>query len=140
MLDHYKDIIDRINEPPKWWDRCGCPRYCDPTPENCSHVYAKHCAFMVIECQACSHEFVVEFAASSIDMLDRHAEPPAFREWDPTNLHYGDPPNIGCCPAGATMNSVPRVLLGSWDRTLSDWEQTHKNVPVRPFWEGDNDE
>ena len=29
-------------------------------------------------------------------------------------IAYGDPPNIGCCPAGPTMNSVPRRVLEYW--------------------------
>ena len=31
-------------------------------------------------------------------------------------LHYGDPPNMGCCPAGPTMSSIPREVLEMWVR------------------------
>ena len=29
-------------------------------------------------------------------------------------IHYGDPPDMHCCPAGPTMNSVPIRVLEFW--------------------------
>ncbi|MFW6184041.1 MAG: hypothetical protein ACOC8X_09610 [Chloroflexota bacterium] len=36
---------------------------------------------------------------------------------DAGRLHYGDPPNAGCCPAGPTMNSEPRRVLEFYRRS-----------------------
>lgn len=142
MLDHYKDIRERIEEPPTWFDRHGVPRYCPAIPGNHSHVYADRLAFVRIECQACGHSFLVEFADSTMDRIiwnDRYKahvgeEPP---KYDPTKLHYGDPPNIGCCAAGATMNSVPRVLVSAYEKEHLEWKQTHENVPMHCDWMDD---
>ncbi len=30
------------------------------------------------------------------------------------SLHYGDPPNIDCCGAGPTMNSIPIRVVEYW--------------------------
>lgn len=42
-------------------------------------------------------------------------------------IHYGDPPNYGCCPAGATMNSDPLRILQFWQR--SKYDRDFKRVP-----------
>ena len=143
MLDAYQDIRERIAEPPKWFDRHGVPRWHDPIPRNCSHVYADLVAFVQIECQQCGHEFLVEFATSYIDRLvwaDRYkarlGEDP--KPYDPTTLHYGDPPAGWCCAAGDTMNSVPRLLVAAWERDRGGdlgWKQTHENVPMIAPWD-----
>lgn len=31
-------------------------------------------------------------------------------------IHYGDPPNVGCCPAGPTMNCWDLRVLEFWER------------------------
>jgi hypothetical protein len=36
-------------------------------------------------------------------------------------IHYGDPPNSGCCPAGATMNCIDLRVLQFWARAGSTW-------------------
>ena len=46
-------------------------------------------------------------------------------------IHYGDPPNIGCCPAGPTMNCWDLAVvefwnhtpLGEWKRGLEQWQR-----------------
>lgn len=37
------------------------------------------------------------------------------------SIHYGDPPNIDCCPAGPTMNCDDLAVLEFWDRTDPDF-------------------
>ena len=32
------------------------------------------------------------------------------------HIHYGDPPNRGCCVGGATMNSVCHRVVEFWER------------------------
>lgn len=31
-------------------------------------------------------------------------------------IYYGDPPNIGCCPSGPTMNSIPVKIVEYWSK------------------------
>ena len=41
-------------------------------------------------------------------------------------VHYGDPPNVGCCGAGPVMNSVMHRILEYWSRDYevsSDWQR-----------------
>ena len=38
-------------------------------------------------------------------------------------LHYGDPPNVGCCPAGRTMTCIDLRVLQFWARERSKWER-----------------
>lgn len=141
MLDAYADILERITEPPKWWDRHGVPRFHEPIPQNCSHVYADHVAFVEIECQSCGEAFIVEFATSMLDRIvhaDRYkahvGKDPA--PYDPTKLEYGDPPRHGGdhCAAGDTMTSVPVRVVAAWERDRFEWEQTHENVPMVCEW------
>jgi hypothetical protein len=32
MHNHYDDILDRIDEPPTWFDDYGVPRFCEFSP------------------------------------------------------------------------------------------------------------
>jgi hypothetical protein len=38
-------------------------------------------------------------------------------------IHYGDPPNIGCCSAGPTENCIDIKVLEFWRRKMLDWER-----------------
>ena len=50
-------------------------------------------------------------------------------------LHYGDPPNIDCCAAGATMNSIPIRVLQFWMREHLGWERIPKlEADLWPDW------
>lgn len=123
MNHHYADIKDRIAEEPKWWDEHAVPRYGDFSPEMTANIYAKEAALVFIECQNCGTGFRVCFSSDGMVLTydglkqDRLSERVA-------DLHYGDPPNMGCCPAGPTMNSVPRKVLEFWtlDRERNGWE------------------
>ena len=35
--------------------------------------------------------------------------------------HYGDPPNMGCCPAGPTMNCEDIKILEFWEMVDMRW-------------------
>lgn len=67
-------------------------------------------------------------------------------QWPPieeriASLHYGDPPNVGCCPSGPSMNSVPREVLEVWtlerpDGVWPEWKR-HPDLEGRdltPDW------
>ena len=136
MWDDYNDIRSRIPEEPKWWDQNGCPRYNDPIPSNCSDIYAEYVAFMEIACQTCDHRFIVE---ASLSMMRRTVYK---IEWNPLDLHYGNPPNIGCCPGGATMTSTRKMLISAWKRdhnATPSWVQTHSMIPLEDDWGDTND-
>jgi hypothetical protein len=118
---HYTDILSRISEPPKWFDENGTPRYCTFEPYMIANIYAKECALMEVSCQACNRGFVV-----AIDRAKALAKAQAYEAKGPHfvladiirshKIHYGDPPNVHCCDAGNTMNSIPRRVLEYWHR------------------------
>lgn len=111
MLNDYKDIRDRIPEPPRWYDEYGVPRYCEFAPGETSNVYAGEAVYFEIACQACGHRFLVAETSGSGDRLAN-----AIRSGD---LSYKDPPNIGCCPGGPTMMSETLRVLEYWRRDQS---------------------
>ena len=113
MNRNYLDITSRIKEEPTWWDSNGVPRYGDFLPNMCSDVYAREVALIRISCQACGREFDVEVSWGAMDLMTTKSSPLSTRI---SQIHYGDPPNVECCPAGPTMNSEPICLLQFWDR------------------------
>jgi len=108
----YHDIRERIAEPPKWFDECAVPRYCEFAPQHAANIYAREAALFLIECQACGTQFRVCLTGRSGMVAD------AIRDG---SLHYGDPPNIRCCDAGPTMNCIDLRVLEYWRRPDLDW-------------------
>ena len=45
-------------------------------------------------------------------------------------LHYGDPPNDGCCDAGPTMNSVPHRVIEYWVKPHALEKRNHQTRGV----------
>jgi hypothetical protein len=128
MNRHYKDILSRIATSPKWFDEAAVPRFCDFAPDECSNIYADECALVLIQCQACATEFEVCFSESTmtrlkLNMMARRdgLGPSLLDQITKGAIHYGDPPNIECCPAGPTMNSEPKQVLQYWTRTGHEW-------------------
>lgn len=131
MLRNYHDITFRLGEP-EWWDDNGVPRYCPFKPNECG-VYDDMAALVLIECQGCARMFKVAVTWSRSDdlMMQRERVVPQpgsenFAQALADFVHYGDPPNDECCPAGPTMNSIPRRVLEMWTRgpgsDPSDWD------------------
>jgi hypothetical protein len=126
MKHTYECIRSRIPEDPKWFDEDGVPRYDAFTPRLTANIYARQSCLLLIECQNCGQDFRVAmswrthehaFGGKSSDLATRVAD---------GTIHYGDPPNIECCPAGPTMNSVPRKVLEFWRDDLTgvgDWQR-----------------
>lgn len=122
MLDAYRDIRERIDEEPRWYDRHGVPRYCEFAPEHCSNVYASEVLLMDVACQDCGRRFLVEFTwegwggyASLSAQLAQGSLP-----------HYGDPPRHDHhedCVAGDTMNVTGPRVVGLWCRDRFEWEE-----------------
>lgn len=103
MHHHYRDITDRIEEPPSWWDENGTPRYGKFTPDQSANVYVDQVVLLEIACQACCTKFKVCMSSGSMDRI-RHNTEGLKEAVGAGYIHYGDPPNSGCCAAGATMN------------------------------------
>lgn len=140
MNHHYSDITDKLGEP-KWWDEHAVPRYRDFAPGEVANIYASQVVLLRIACQNCGREFLVAMSCTAYDAYGWIAD----RDWRHTSgepltavhgelplgslsglveadeIHYGDPPHAGCCPAGPTMNSVPREVVEFWERDPFDW-------------------
>lgn len=116
MKQNYSDILSRIKDSPLWWDECGVPRYEPFHPSQLNCIYSKEAVLFLIRCQACGRSFEVAAAGHIFGgteslanaILDHH-------------LHYGDPPNAGCCAAGPTMNSEPISVLSYWHMDKFEW-------------------
>ncbi len=65
-----------------------------------------------ISCQNCDHEFDVCMSMGPTDFI--HKRPPLADQIRNGSIHYGDPPNVGCCPAGPTMNCNDLQVLQYW--------------------------
>ncbi|MEO9684490.1 MAG: hypothetical protein ABJF86_13635 [Tateyamaria sp.] len=122
MHNYYGDILSRISDPVLWFDELAVPRFDPFEPGHVANIYASEVALVRIECQGCGHPFDVAFTAPrasaplpSVEREDRRY--PLLRDYiRAAQLHYGDPPNIECCIAGASMNSIPRTVLEYWVR------------------------
>lgn len=114
MHTNYADILEKISEPPRWFDECAVPRFCAFAPDECSDIYADEAVLAEVTCQSCGHRFSVAFTQNKASAVHRNRSlADDIRE---RTLHYGDPPNIGCCAAGPTMNSEPRLVVEYWSR------------------------
>lgn len=105
----YSDLLALSSDYPSWFDEFAVPRFCPFEPDMIANIYAKECCLYLIECQACKHEFKV---AASWHVLDGF--PLLSEQINTNNLHFGDPPNIGCCDAGPSMTSVTVRILEFW--------------------------
>lgn len=120
MHQHYGDILRRIAEPPLWFDESAVPRFDPFAPNRVANIYAQEAALVWIACQGCGKRFEVAFTniAASDPLPDGTqcdgAHPMIRDHIRAGTLHYGDPPNMECCAAGASMNSVPRRVLEYW--------------------------
>lgn len=142
MNNDYSDIRDQLG-PPIWWDEHAVPRYCEFSPRETANIYAHEVCLLVIQCQSCGYEFKVAMSQNAYgwNELIRAAMPTLAEQIEHDTIHYGDPPNAGCCPSGATMNSIPIRVLQFWQRMtippsrLPEWV----SVPglersLRPSW------
>lgn len=113
MNHYYQDILERIPEPPKWWDEHAVPRYCDFAPDQVANIYAREAVLLEIACQNCGKFFDV---AMSWDEMQGHlrGEPSLRFCIEGKTFHYGDPPNARCCPAGPTMNCLDIRVKQYW--------------------------
>lgn len=120
MHTHYRDILDRVSDPVLWFDEAAVPRFEPFSPSLTANIYAREAALVRIECQGCGHSFDVAFtspAASERIEPDEtcHRQHALLQDYITSGtLHFGDPPNVQCCAAGASMNSIPRRVIEYW--------------------------
>lgn len=138
MNNDYDDIRSRISEPPDWFDENAVPRYGAFHPRALSNIYADEAALLEITCQGCGERFHValsSWAFSTSPGMEIHN---LIKSGD---IHYGDPPNVGCCAAGPTMNSEPRRVLEYWKRgDITRWERDASlEIKLDVDWVRDND-
>lgn len=126
MHHHYRDIRDRIAQPPVWWDENAVPRYCPFGPREVANIYAIECALVEIACQNCGSRFLVAWSRGAHILLPVQPYVIVSEKFDPVTFHYGDPPNAGCCASGPTMNSEPLRVVECWQRdSRHEWERDH---------------
>lgn len=119
MHTAYSDILERIADQPIWWDENAVPRFVPFEPHRMANIYAVEAALVRVRCQGCSREFDVAVSQPSQNYRlpgEVFEGPPVLIRHQIRSrlLHYGDPPNVGCCAAGASMNSVPQRVLEYW--------------------------
>lgn len=141
MRVHYKDIIERIGQVPLWFDEHAVPRYEPFSFERIANVYAEEAVLLRIECQNCGRLFDVCMSVShwqsALDTLFYKKPLPSLAEQIKTRtIHYGDPPNTGCCGIGCVMNSIPRRVLEYWIRESGTKVSRNPEleVDVTPDW------
>ncbi len=127
MKNCYSDILVRIPEAPLWWDENGVPRYDAFGPDAVADIYCCEAALVEIRCQNCGHPFEVAFS------WYHHSGQSALSS-NP-HLFYGDPPNMGCCEAGASMSSESVRVLQFWrkNRKTRNWERVPRLEITYPF-------
>ena len=136
MYTSYDDILALTAEPPKWWDECAVPRFCNFEPSKVANIYCDEVALVEITCQGCRRAFQVAFSRGRLDDGDRFHIAIPLRQ-----MHYGDPPNVGCCGSGPTMNSEPRRVVEYWARGFANpmdfinWKRDRSlEIDVTPEW------
>lgn len=140
MHANYKDICELIDFKPVWFDECAVPRYCKFSPKRAANIYAKQVVLLRIRCQGCQHRFDVCMSWSQKDSV-MYGIHPLEKQISEGSIHYGDPPNIGCCPAGPTMNSEPVRVLQYWTANkFGDWRRDQDmEVDIPCDWMEDNE-
>jgi hypothetical protein len=131
MLNSYDDIRSRIPESPRWWDENGVPRYVPFTPDETADIYAQECALVLIACQSCGAEFLVAFSWPRIGFVKGAPitlTPLTLERVQ--RLHYGDPPNVGCCMAGSTMNCDDLRVLEFWRKGGDEFTEERDGMRV----------
>ena len=107
--------------------RREAPLYGPFSPDLLPDIYAVQACLLLIRCQNCGTEFKVSMSFGRYDIRLKRARSSLKDRIISNEIHYGDPPNMHCCPAGPTMNSVPLRVLEFWmfgDRArASKWKR-----------------
>ena len=106
MHHHYEDLRKLLGEP-VWFDEHAVPRYCDFSPDMTADIYADEAVLLRIACQSCDRPFDVAMTGSAGVLAAQIAD---------GSIHFGDPPNVGCCLSGPSMNCIDLRVLQYWTR------------------------
>ncbi len=139
MNNEFDDITSRIAEAPSWHDENGVPRYGAFAPSAVPNIYANEAVLFKIACQGCGEKFQVSLSRAAIEFSIVDQEPGTLRDRiNNKTLHYGDPPNTGCCSTGPTMNSEPRRVLEYWHKSRDtgyEWKRDETmEIDIEPDW------
>ena len=123
MNQCYHELLAALGTP-QWFDEHAVPRYIPFAPREVANIYADQVLLVEIRCQGCRTRFKVAFSESLAFLLAERitaaeeidALPRLFDAVAHGGPHYGDPPNVACCPSGPTMNSEPIRVLEAWER------------------------
>ena len=117
LYTNYADIRSRISEEPSWFDESAVPRYGPFKPDAVANFYAREAVLVLAACQCCGRQFRLAITGPYFKEDADVASAICHRR-----LHYGDPPNIGCCEAGPSTTVVELEVLEYWWRRLGyDW-------------------
>jgi hypothetical protein len=132
VFAYYHDILDRIPQPPSWWDENGVPRFCDFHPQYLANIYANEAALLIVACQMGPvHHFRVALSATS-EGMDKLA-----RQIRENMISYGDPPGVAGCNS-PDMGSVEIAVVEYWRNPgIRVWERdaTLEIGLLKPGWE-----
>ncbi len=140
MRTNYFDIISRIGAAPLWFDEHAVPRFEPFEPRLLANIYAEEAVLLEIACQGCDQIFHVAITISVHDRYlaseDGHQAHELAEMIRASAIEFGDPPNVDCCPAGPTMNSVPHRVIEYWKRkTPFEWvRDSTLEIPVPARW------
>lgn len=137
MHHHYNDIRSKIDSEPIWFDEYGVPRYCKFVPDLCNNVYAAEVALLLISCQGCGKRFEVCMSVNMFELALNPDMKSLANQIEEGDIHYGDPPNTDCCPAGPTMNCIDiRVLeFWKWKKGETGWTRVPELEITLPEWD-----
>jgi hypothetical protein len=140
MFTEYTDILDKIPEPPQWWDEHRVPRYVEFAPHRIADIYAQEAGLAEIACFGCLT--IYKLACSSLDFEahERGGTPlaDAIRRGD---LQLCDPPNPGCCRDGPSTGCYNLKILQYWSRQVPGRGWTRDptleiDLPENKTWRG----
>jgi hypothetical protein len=120
MRENYNRILLLSGQPVNWYDEYGLPRFEDFSPYSCANIHLQEAVLAEISCQGCSQLFKVAISLGAIERFEGNK--PLCELILSKQLHYGNPPNIGCCEVGPTINSKLRRVFEYWSFDKKDWE------------------
>jgi hypothetical protein len=140
MFTEYKDILEKIAEPPRWWDENRVPRYADFSPWLIADIYSDEAALIEIACFGCLTIYKLACSMLHFEALQRAGLPvaDAIRRGD---LLMSDPPNAGCCGDGPSTGCYNLRVLEYWSRRNAnrDWTRDRSleiDLPEKKTWRG----
>lgn len=130
MNQNFSDIISRVGSPPLWWGVNGVPRWCEFHPSHTTSIYAGEVVLLEVACQGCGTQFPCEVTWDPYSRGWNDGIIPPLSQ-NIQDIHYGDPPNVGCCGPGPTMSSIPLRILQFWIRVGGIWiRREEREIPL----------